>query len=190
MAKLDILAISGSLRRGSFNTALLHTAIAVAPDDVAIEIHDHSDLPLYNGDLETSAFPAQATRLKERIRRADGLLFAVPEYNYGMPGVLKNLIDWASRPYGDSAWHGKPTAIMGAGGGLGTARSQYQFRQTAFALQMRMVGRPEIFVANAAQKFDAGLNLTDPVAKDLIKQLMTALRDLARETAARVKVAA
>jgi chromate reductase, NAD(P)H dehydrogenase (quinone) len=180
MAKLDILGISGSLRRSSFNTALLRTAIAVAPDDVAIEIYDHSDMPLYNGDVETSAFPAQATRLKERIARADGLLFTVPEYNYGMPGVLKNMIDWASRPYGQNAWHGKPTAIMGAGGGLGTARSQYQFRQTAFALQMRMVDRPEIFVANAAQKFDANGNLTDPVAKDLIKQLVAALAEMAR----------
>ena len=189
MAKLDILAISGSLRRRSFNTALLRTAIAVAPEDVAIEIYDHSDMPLYNGDVETAAFPPQATRLKERIRRADGLLFAVPEYNYGMPGVLKNTIDWASRPYGDSAWHGKPSAIMGAGGGLGAARSQYQFRQTAFALRMRMVDRPEIFVANAAQKFDTDLNLTDPVAKDLIAQLMVALRDLGRESA-RMRVAA
>ena len=181
MAKLDILGISGSLRRGSFNTALLRTAISVAPEDVAIEIYDHSDMPLYHGDLETSAYPAQATRLKERIRRADGLLFAVPEYNYGMPGVLKNMIDWASRPYGQSAWAGKPTAIMGAGGGLGTARSQYQFRALAHALQMPMVDRPEIFVANAAQKFDADGNLTDPVAKDLIKQLVAALTEMARK---------
>jgi chromate reductase len=181
MAKLDILGISGALRRGSFNTALLRTAIGVAPEDVAIEIYDHSDLPLYNGDVETSAFPAQATRLKERIRQVDGLLFAVPEYNYGIPGVLKNLIDWASRPYGDSAWAGKPTAIMGAGGGLGTARSQYMFRQIAHALQMRMVDRPEIFVANAAQKFDADGNLTDPVAKDLIKQLVAGLAEMARK---------
>jgi chromate reductase len=190
MPKLDILALPASLRRGSFNAALLRLAVEVAPDDVTVEIYDYSDIPLYNGDLEVSNFPAAATRLKERVRRADGLLFGVPEYNYGMPGVLKNMIDWVSRPYGDSAWQGKPTAIMGAGGGLGTARSQYQFRMIAFALQMRMVDRPEIFVANAAQKFDADLKLTDPVAKDLIAQLMVALRDLARDTAARVKAVA
>ncbi len=181
MAKLDILGISGALRKGSFNTALLRTAIAVAPDDVAIEIYDHSDMPLYNGDVESAAYPPQATRLKERIRRADGVLFAVPEYNYGIPGVMKNMIDWASRPYGDSAWAGKPAAIMGAGGGLGAARSQYQFRAVAHALRMRMVDHPEIFVANAAQKFDAEGNLTDPVAKDLIKQLVAALADMARK---------
>jgi chromate reductase len=180
MAKLDILGISGSLRRASFNGALLRTAVALAPDDVAVEIYDHSDIPLYNGDLETSAYPAAAKRLKERIRRADGLLFAVPEYNYGIPGVLKNTLDWASRPYGDSAWGGKPAAIMGAGGGLGTARSQYMFRQIAHALQLAMVERPEIFVANAAQKFDAEGNLTDPVAKDLVRQLVAALADMAR----------
>ena len=181
MAKLDILGISGALRKGSFNTALLRTAISVAPEDVAIEIYDHSDMPLYNGDVETAGYPAAATRLKERVRRADGLLFAVPEYNYGLPGVLKNMIDWASRPYGDSAWQGKPTAIMGAGGGLGTARSQYQFRALAHALRMPMVGHPEIFVANAGQKFDAEGNLTDPVAKDLIKQVVVALAEMARK---------
>jgi len=182
MPNLDILALPGSLRRGSYNAALLRLAQQVAPDDVSVELYDYSDIPLYNGDLEVSAYPAAATKLKERVRRADGLLFGVPEYNYGMPGVLKNMIDWVSRPYGQSAWAGKPAAILGAGGGLGTARSQYQFRLIAHALQMRMVDRPEIFVANAAQKFDAELNLTDPVAKDLVAQLMAALRDLARDT--------
>jgi chromate reductase, NAD(P)H dehydrogenase (quinone) len=181
MAKLDILGISGSLRKASFNTALLRAAMAVAPDDVAIEIYDHSDMPLYNGDLETSAYPAAATRLKERVRRADGLLFSVPEYNYGLPGVLKNMIDWASRPYGQSAWAGKPTAMMGGGGGLGAARAQYNFRTIAHALQMPMVDRPEIFVANIAQKIDPEGNLTDPVAKDLIKQLVAALANMARK---------
>ena len=178
--KLDILGISGALRHGSFNTALLRTAIALAPEDVAIEIYDHRDMPLYDGDLEVSAYPAVATRLKERIRRADALLFALPEYNYSIPGVLKNLIDWGSRPPGQSAWAQKPAAIMGTGGGLGAARSQYHFREVAFALEMRMVNRPEIFVANAATKFDKNLNLTDQVARDLIAKLVVALRDLAR----------
>src|SRR5215472_8328169 len=111
--KFDMLAISGSLRRGSFNTALLRAAQEQAPDDVAIEIYDHSDLPLYNGDVEASAFPEAATRMKEHVRRADALLFTVPEYNYSFSGVLKNLIDWGSRPYGQSAWAGKPVAILG-----------------------------------------------------------------------------
>jgi chromate reductase len=178
--KLDILAISGSLRRGSFNTALLRNAQALAPDDVSIEIYDPSDIPLYNGDIEAASFPPGAIRLKERVKKANALLFAVPEYNYSIPGVLKNLIDWASRPYGQSAWAGKPTAILGTGGGLGAARAQYHFRAIAHALDMPMVGKPEIFVANAATKFDADLKLTDETARGLIAQLLVALRDLAR----------
>jgi chromate reductase len=178
--KLDIIGISGALRQGSFNTALLRAAIALAPDDVAIEIYDHRDMPLYDGDVEVSAYPAAATRLKDRIRRADAVLFAVPEYNHGVAGVLKNLIDWASRPYGQNAWAGKPGAMMGAGGGLGTARAQHQLRQITHGVEMRVVSRPEIFVANADSKFDKDLNLTDQVARDLIGRLVVALRDLTR----------
>ncbi|MCW3475180.1 NADPH-dependent FMN reductase [Limobrevibacterium gyesilva] len=183
-SKLDILAISGSLRRGSFNTALLRTAQAMAPDDVAIEICDYSDIPLYNGDVEAAAYPAPAARLKARIGKADALLFAVPEYNYSLPGVLKNVLDWGSRPSGQSAWAGKPVALLGTGGGLGTARAQYHFRQIATGLNMHVLNRPEIFVANASQKFDKDGNLTDDTARGLIGQLITGLRDWTRRLAA------
>jgi chromate reductase len=180
---LDILAISGSLRRGSFNAGLLRTAQEEAPADVSIEIYDYSDIPLYNGDLEGPAYPAGATRLKERVRKADALLFAVPEYNYSLPGVLKNAIDWVSRPYGQSGWGGKPAALVSTGGGLGAARAQYHFRQIAVGLDLVLLNRPEVFVANAATKFDADGRLTDDVARGLIRQLVVALRDSARRLA-------
>ncbi len=178
--KIDILAIPGSLRRGSLNTALLRAAQDAAPDDVAIEIYDYSDLPLYHGDVEAAGFPAVATRFKERIMRADAVIFSVPEYNYSVPGVLKNAIDWASRPYGKSAWAGKPAAMLGAGGELGTARAQYHLRQILAGLDMHVLSKPEIFVANAGTKFDADAKLTDSVALGLIGQMVAGLRDWAR----------
>ena len=106
--RLDVLAISGSLRKGSFNTALLRAAQEEAPADVAIEIYDFSDLPLYNGDVEAAGFPASAQRFKDRILKAAAILFAVPEYNYSFPGVLKNAIDWASRRRSPRSWAGCP----------------------------------------------------------------------------------
>jgi chromate reductase len=182
-SKMDILAISGSLRKGSFNAALLRIAQSVAPDDVAIELYDYSDLPLYNGDLEAAGFPAAATRFKERILKADAILFAAPEYNYSVPGVLKNAIDWAARPFGQSAWKNKPAAVMGGGGGLGAARSQYHLRQIAAGLDMHMLSKPEIFVSAIGTKIDAEGKLTDPVALGLITQLVVGLRDWTRRLA-------
>ena len=182
--KLDILAISGSLRRGSFNTALLRTAQEEAGADVAIEIYDYSDVPLYNGDIEAAGFPAAATRLKERIHSADAIIFAVPEYNYSFPGVLKNAIDWASRPYGKSAWAAKPAALVSTGGGLGAARAQYQLRQVLVSQGMHLLHAPEVFVANAGTKFDTNGRLTDDVARGLIKQVVANLATWTRRLAA------
>ena len=181
---LDVLAISGSLRRGSFNTALLRAAKEEAPADVSIEIYDYSDIPLYNGDVEAAGFPAAAQRLKDRVLKADAIIFAVPEYNYSFPGVLKNAIDWASRPYGKSAWMGKATSLVSTGGGLGASRAQYQLRQVLMSQGMFVVGAPEVFVANAGTKFDADGRLTDDVARGLIKQQVVALAALARRLAA------
>ena len=180
MTKMDVLAISGSLRRGSFNAMLLHEAAAAAPEDVAVEFYDYSDLPLYNGDVEAAGYPAAATRMKERVKKADALIFAVPEYNYSFPGVLKNAVDWVSRPYGQSGWAGKPVALLSTGGGLGGARAQYHFRQVVAGLQMYTLAGPEIFVANAATKFDAQGKLTDEAARKLIAQMVVGLRDWAR----------
>jgi chromate reductase len=182
--KFDLLALSGSLRKGSFNAGLLRTAVEEAPADVAIEIYDYSDIPLYNGDLEAAAYPASATRLKERILKADAILFAVPEYNYSFPGVLKNMVDWTTRPYGKGAWGGKPAALVSTGGGLGGARAQYHFRQVLVSQGMHLLHAPEVFVANAATKFDADGRLTDDVARGLIGQVVVKLRDWTRRLAA------
>jgi chromate reductase len=182
--KFDMLALSGSQRKGSFNAALLRCAQEEAPADVAIEIYDYSDIPLYNGDVEAGAYPAAATRLKERIAKADAILFAVPEYNYSFPGVLKNMVDWCSRPYGKGAWGGKPAALVSTGGGLGGARAQYHFRQVLVSQGMHLLHAPEVFVANAATKFDKDGRLTDDVARGLIGQVVVRLRDWSRRLAA------
>ncbi len=183
-AKFDMLALSGSLRKGSFNAALLRCAQEMAPDDVAIETYDYSDIPLYNGDVEAAGFPASVVRLKERISKADAVLFAVPEYNYSFPGVLKNMVDWCSRPYGKGVWGGRGAALVSTGGGLGGARAQYHFRQVLVSQGMHVLHAPEVFVANAATKFDADGRLTDDVARGLIGQVVAKLRDLSRKMAA------
>lgn len=172
---IDMLALSGSLRRDSFNTGLLREAQKLAPAGATVEIYDYRDLPLYDGDVEDAGFPAAATRLKDRVRRADAILIATPEYNFSVPGVLKNALDWASRPYGESVWAGKPLAIIGGGGGLGTARAQAHLREMAHGLDMRVLRRPEVFVANVWEKLGPDGELTDPVTRDLIAQAVAAL---------------
>ena len=133
---LVILGISGSLRRDSFNRATLRAAQELAPEGSKIETFELDGLPGFNQDDEGQP-PAKVVELKQRIRSADAILFVTPEYNYSVPGVLKNAIDWASRPYGDSAWNGKPVAIMGASVGVsGTARAQYHLRQMFVFLNM------------------------------------------------------
>jgi chromate reductase len=183
MATIKILGIAGSLRQGSFNRLALKAAQGLAPSGATLEIVDLPDLPGFNQDREKSPPPA-VTELKAKIRGADAILLVTPEYNYSVPGVLKNAIDWAARPYGDSAWKGKPVAIMGASTGvLGTARAQYHLRQSLVFLDMPTVNLPEVMIASAATKFDANGNLTDETAKQLIGKLLVALCDLTRRSA-------
>ena len=182
--QIDILALSGSLRADSFNAKLLGAAQGLAPAGTQIEIYDYREVPLYDGDVEVRDYPAAARRLKDRIRKADALLIATPEYNYSVPGVLKNALDWASRPYGDSALAGKPLAIVGGGGGQGTNRAQDHLRQIAHGLDMQVVRRPEIFIANVWGKFDEDGTLADPIANQLITELLGNLAALAREARA------
>jgi len=175
MADLRFLGISGSLRKGSYNTALLKVATGLMPAGATLEVFDISAIPLYNEDAKAQGFPAPVQLLREKIAAADGLIFATPEYNYSTSGVLKNAIDWASRPP-DQPFNEKAVALMGASGGvLGTARAQYHLRQIGVFLNMRFVNKPEVFVGGAASKFDANGNLTDETAKGLIKQLMAEL---------------
>jgi chromate reductase, NAD(P)H dehydrogenase (quinone) len=170
--KIKILGIAGSLRKASYNRAALRAAQVLAPDDAEVEIIELDGIPSFSEDIEREP-PAKVVELKAKIRAADAILFVTPEYNYSIPGVLKNAIDWASRPYGESAWDGKPVAVMGASvGTLGTARAQYHLRQVFVFLNMYALNRPEVMIANAAQRFDEQGNLTDETTKDLIRQLL------------------
>ena len=178
---LSILGISGSLRKASFNTALLRAAVELAPPDLTIEIADLNGIPPFNQDDELAP-PSAVSELKRRIRGADGVLFATPEYNYSIPGVLKNAIDWMSRPYGDNAWDGKPVAVMGASPGpLGTARCQYHLRQSFLNLNVIAVTRPEVMLGNANQRFDENLTLVDEKSREMVGRLVEALSTLIRQ---------
>lgn len=172
---LVILGVAGSLRKESFNRALLRAAQELTPAGARIETFELDGMPPFNQDEEASPHPRVA-EFKQRIRAADAILLVTPEYNYSIPGVLKNAIDCASRPYGDSAWTGKPVAIMGASiGALGTARAQYHLRQMFVFLNMYPVNQPEVMVSNAHQRFDQEGNLTDETSKKLVQQLLTEL---------------
>jgi chromate reductase len=178
-----ILGIAGSLRRASYNRAALRAATQLVPQDAALEIFELDGIPGFNQDEERNP-PAKVAELKKRIRAADAILIVTPEYNYSVPGVLKNAIDWASRPYGDSAWSGKPAAIMGASiGTIGTARAQYHLRQMFVFLNMFPINQPEVMIGNAAERFDAQGNLTDETTKDFIRKLLQSLVEWTRRIA-------
>src|SRR6195256_5741501 len=157
--QVTILGIAGSLRKTSYNRGALRAAQKLCPEGARLEIYDIGGLPHYNQDEERNPTP-KVTDFKQRIRAADAILIATAEYNYGMPGVLKNAIDCASRPYGDSAWNGKPVAIMSAAmGTAGGLRAQYQLRQCFVFLNMDAVVQPEVAIAAAHQRFDDKGNL-------------------------------
>ena len=178
---LTFLGIAGSLRRQSYNRAALRAAQGLVPEGTRLDHFELDGIPAFNQDDEQQP-PARVVELKARIRAADAILFVTPEYNYSIPGVLKNAIDWASRPYGDNAWNGKPVAVMGASiGALGTARAQYHLRQVFIFLNMYPINQPEVMIAHAAQRFDAQGNLTDEKTKELIRQLLQQLADWTRQ---------
>ena len=175
MPDFSILGIPGSLRKASFNRHALVAAQALVPAGATLEIFDLEGIPPFNQDLEKQP-PARVTELKAKVRAVDAILFATPEYNYSIPGVLKNAIDWGSRPYGDNAWQGKPVAVMGASiGMLGSARAQYHLRQCFVFLNMYPVNQPEVLIATAAQRFNERGELTDETSKELIRKLLAEL---------------
>lgn len=177
MSAIRILGFAGSLRKGSYNKALLRAASEMVPDGAELEAFDLEGIPLFNQDLEDAPAP-KLREFKEKIASADAILIVTPEYNYSIPGVLKNAIDAASRPYGTNPFDGKPVAIMGASiGRLGSARAQYHLRQCCVFLNMHPVNQPEVMVAGAEDAFDAGGVLTDQTARDLVGQLLKALID-------------
>lgn len=170
---VNILGIAGSLRRASYNRATLRAAEWLVPDDAKLEIFELDGIPIFNQDDEQHP-PARVIELKARVHTADAILFVTPEYNYSIPGVLKNAIDWASRPYGDNAWNGKPVGVvMGATvGTLGTVRAQHHLRQVFVFLNMYPLNQPEVMIGNAPERFDDAGNLIDDKSKELIRQLL------------------
>jgi chromate reductase len=177
--KVHVLGIGGSLRKGSYNRALLYTAQELAPDNMEIHVFSNetmASIPLFNEDVRQQGEPNAVQKFKQEINRADALLFATPEYNYSMSGVLKNAIDWASRPANASPLNGKPVAIMGASTGMsGTIRAQTHFRQVCVFNNMFVVNSPGVFVADASKKFDAAGKLIDPNTREFVRLLLQAL---------------
>jgi chromate reductase len=178
-----ILGIPGSLRKQSYNKAALRAAQQLLPGGATLDIFELDGIPVFNQDEERTP-PPRVVELKARIRAADAILLSTPEYNYSVPGALKNAIDWASRPFGDSAWKGKPVAIMGASVGLlGTARAQYHLRQMFVFLDMYPLNLPEVMIGSAAQRFDEQGELTDETSRKLLAQLLEALVSWTRRLA-------
>ena len=172
---IRILGFAGSLRKGSYNKALLRAAVELAPSGSEVQTFDLEGIPLFSEDLESNP-PAKVKDFKAEIKAADALLIATPEYNYSMSGVLKNAIDWASRPYGDNSFAGKPVAIMGASvGTLGTARAQYHLRQSCVFLNMHPLNQPEVMVASAQDKIDPAGRVTDEQTRKRIAEMLAAL---------------
>lgn len=174
---VEVLGISGSLRRDSFNTATLRAAGELAPDGMRIRIRTLEEIPIYNEDVRAQGYPEPVQSLRSEIAGADALLIATPEYNYSIPGVLKNAIDWASRPP-DQPFDDKPVAIMGASPGrVGTARAQYHLRQCFVSLNALLLNRPEVMVAGASSLFDPSGRLTDEATREHIARQLQALAD-------------
>jgi len=169
--KLNIVGIAGSLRKGSYNRMLLRAAKEIAGEQMNIEEFDISGIPMYNTDLEKSGVPPLIEELKEKIRSSDGLLIATPEYNYSIPGVLKNVLDWASRTPKDTPLHLKPVAMMGGSGGIsGTIRAQGHLRQIFAHSNMLDLKKPEVLVTKIQEKFDEnGLLIDDALKQHLIR---------------------
>lgn len=172
---LKVLAISGSLRKASYNTAALRAAQELAPDDMTIELASIADIPFYDADLQAQGFPRSVLDLGEKIRAADAVLFGSPEYNYSIPGVLKNAIDWISR-LPNQPFAGKPIGMIGASQSLlGAARAQYHLRQSFVFLDALPVNKPEVFITLAQNKFDEAGKLTDEATRGFIRQHLDAL---------------
>ncbi|MCR5879309.1 NADPH-dependent FMN reductase [Phenylobacterium sp. J367] len=178
---LKILGFAGSLRKGSYNRALIRAAQALAPDGLVIDVHEIDDVPLYNGDVEAEGDPPGVAAFKRAIGAADGVLIATPEYNHGVPGVTKNAIDWASRPPRGAALAGKPVGLIGASPGMtGSARGQSQLRQAFEFTNSPCMAQPELLVARAHEKFDEAGQLTDAETAKYLVRYLEAFGDFVR----------
>jgi len=181
---INALGFSGSLRSGSYNTALLRFAREAAPAGMNIDIFDISAIPLYNADVDAAGAPEPVARFKDAIAAHDALLIVTPEYNYSIPGVLKNAIDWASRPAGRTPLDGKPAAIMGASTGpVGTARAQAHLRLVLASNNVAVLPAPAVLVARAAEKFDRDGKLVDDATAAHVSKALAAFLDWTRRLA-------
>lgn len=175
---LKFLGLSGSLRKASYNSGALRAAEALLPEGTAFAIAELRPIPFYDADVEAEAIPAPVAQLRKEVADADALVFAVPEYNYSVTGLLKNALEWLSRPPNPPAY-GKPCAVLGATvSPLGTARGQFHFRHICVSLNMTPVNAPHVDIANARDKFDDAGNLVDAASMDQIRQLLHELKRL------------
>jgi chromate reductase len=173
---IHLIGISGSLRKGSYNTAALYAAQKLLPEGVTMDIADLLPLPMYNPDKEAEGFPLSVRKFQEQVLRADAVVIATPEYDYSIPAALKNAMEWATRPSGFSAFSGKPAAIMGASpGNFGTIRAQMHLRQVCIYANMFLINKPEVFITRAGEKFDQYGNLADEPTRVIIRQMTDAL---------------
>lgn len=173
---IRLLGFAGSLRSASYNRGLLRAAVELAPPGVEIESFDLRSIPLFDEDVEAEGDPEPVVAFKRAIGSAEGLVLACPEYNHGITGVLKNAIDWASRPPGEPSIGGKLVALMGATpGGFGTVRSQIQVRQALLGAGARPLDRPQLHVARARERFDDAGNLVDDETREKVEALVAAL---------------
>ncbi|MFE8150486.1 NAD(P)H-dependent oxidoreductase [Brenneria goodwinii] len=175
MENINLVGISGSLRQKSTNKGLLRAAQSVLPANVSLDIADLSDIPFYNSDISTQ--PESVQRIIQQVKKADGLVLACTEYNYSMAPALKNILDWLSRDEDKKLLAGKPVAIMGSGGGMGTSRAQYHLRQVCVFLDLHPLNKPEVFSNAYSDSFDADGNLIDEKIKGLISQQISALAE-------------
>jgi chromate reductase len=182
MATLNFTGIAGSLRKNSFNRALMHAAQELAPDDAAIEMLDIGKLPLFNQDMEAD-FPTEAQKMKDQIKTSDGIIISTPEYNRSIPGVLKNAVDWTSRPYGKSAWTGKPVYVIGVtpGVAVGTAIGQSHLKHSLLYLDARVLGQPEFYLSNASEKFDEDGKLIDQDTRTFLSEALQTFVEFCRQ---------
>jgi chromate reductase len=181
---IQVLGIAGSLRQASFNRAALRAAVELAPPGMTIQTFDLAPIQPYNEDVKQRGFPPAEQQLRERIRAADALLFVTPEYNRGVPGVLKNAIDWASRPP-DQPFDRKPTAIFGASpGAIATAVAQFELRRYLGVLNALVVNTPSVMIGQAGDKFDGQGRLLDEPTREMIGKLLLALADCTRRARA------
>jgi chromate reductase len=182
--RLSILAIAGSLRRNSYNAAALRAADQIAPPAMQIAIFDIGSIPLYNEDIRTTHLPSSVADLREQVKQADGVLIATPEYNYSVPGVLKNALDWASRPP-DQPFDQKPVAIIGASPSpMGSSRAQYHLRQILGGLNAFVMPKPEVIIAHASQRFDIQGQLIDETTREALRKHLEAFANFIRRVRA------